>query len=597
MEICPFGSYIWPHTSDSHPPSTQARIGVRVDEHKVLIFMIQMAVVLASARLLGELFRRYRQPPLAGEILAGILLGQTVLGQISPETYLALFPADELQHAMFGVTAEIGILFLLLVVGLEVNVKSAWKMRNQTFVVAFTGVVVPLGLGTGAAWLLYEQWVELPTPRFAFSLLVGAGVAITAITVVARLLFDLKIIKSDLGLFLVSAMALNELLGWVVLAVVLGLVGAGVEGGVDGVALAGTMAGILAFAAFAMTIGRVLTTKTLRWMDRIGLPSPSSPLSLVVCLGLFGGIVTSALGVHPVFGFLLAGMMAGDPTALSEHTRSIIAQMVESIFVPLFFAGICLHVDFASHFELSTVLLVTALSVGGKFIGAWLGTVFVRMPRLDRLPVAIAHIPGGPMGVLLASVAKEAGVIGPKMFVALVIASIVSALLVGPAFIWGLSRRPVHNVLRFFNRERMAFRLTAETRNEAIAELAGLVGDAYGAPDKDSVTEQVLAREADMGTGLGDGIAIPHARLDGMEQPVVAVGLSTEGIDWDAFDGKPAHLVFLVLTPSEDAESQLEILGAIAQAFAGAEDRRALLDADSQAAVWEHLERCMAKQG
>ena len=130
-----------------------------------------------------------------------------------------------------------------------------------------------------------------------------------------------------------------------------------------------------------------------------------------------------------------------------------------------------------------------------------------------------------------------------------------------------------------------------------LAREAGLVGEAYGAPGTDSVTEHVLAREADMGTGLGDGIAIPHARLDGMEQPVVAVGLSTEGIDWDAFDGKPAHLVFLVLTPSEDAESQLEILGAIAQAFASAEERRALLDAESQAAVWEHLKRCMAKQG
>ena len=559
--------------------------------------MIQVAVVLASARILGELFRRYRQPPLAGEILAGILLGQTVLGQIAPDTYLALFPADELQHAMFGVTAEIGILFLLLVVGLEVNVKSAWKMRNQTFVVALTGVVVPLALGTGAAWLLYEQWVEVPTQRFAFSLLVGAGVAITAITVVARLLFDLKIIKSDLGLFLISAMALNELLGWVVLAVVLGLVGAGVEGGVDGLALLGTMAGILAFAAFAMTIGRVITTKTLRWMEQSRLPTPSVPLSLVVCLGLLGGIVTSALGVHPVFGFLLAGMMAGDPTALSEHTRSIIGQMVESIFVPLFFAGICLHVDFASHFDVSTVLLVTALSVAGKFIGAWLGTVFVRMPRLERVPVAVAHIPGGPMGVLLASVAKGAGVIGPRMFVALVIASIVSALLVGPAFTWGLRRRPVHNLLRFFARERMAFRLDAETRGDAIAELARLVGDTNGAPGADAVAEHVLAREATMGTGLGDGIAIPHARLGGMNAPVVAVGLSAEGIEWDAVDGKPAHLVFLVLTPADDVESQLQILGCIAQGFADAKERRALLDADSETVVWQHLERCIAKHG
>ena len=116
-----------------------------------------------------------------------------------------------------------------------------------------------------------------------------------------------------------------------------------------------------------------------------------------MCLGLLGGIVTGALGVHPVFGFLIAGMMAGDPQALSEHTRSIISQMVEAIFVPLFFAGICLNIDFAGEFHLWTVLSVTLLSVFGKFFGAWLGTLKVDIAAVDRIPVAIAHIPGGPI--------------------------------------------------------------------------------------------------------------------------------------------------------------------------------------------------------
>ena len=164
-----------------------------------------MLLVLGLARVLGELFRLVKQPPLAGEILAGILLGQTVLGNLAPELFAVVFPPDELQRAMFGVTADIGILFLLLVVGLEVNVASAWKMRQQTFVVAVAGVGVPLALGTGVAWLLYDRWIEVETSRLAFALLVGAGVSITAITVVARLLFDLRIVKSDLGLFLVHS--------------------------------------------------------------------------------------------------------------------------------------------------------------------------------------------------------------------------------------------------------------------------------------------------------------------------------------------------------------------------------------------------------
>jgi Kef-type K+ transport system membrane component KefB/mannitol/fructose-specific phosphotransferase system IIA component len=529
-------------------------------EHHLLIFMLQMAVVLGVARFFGEVFRYFHQPPLAGEILAGILVGRTVLGQASPELYLLLFPADELQRAMFGVTTEIGILFLLLVVGLEINVKAAWKMRSRTLGVAFAGVVV----------------------------LVGAGVAITAITVVARLLFDLKIIKSDLGLFLVSAMALNELLGWVVLAVVLGLVGVGADDQV-GLGLMGTIVGILAFAVFATTIGRRMTTATLVWVNRMGLPSPATPLSIVVCIALIGGVVTSALGVHPVFGFLLAGLTASDPQALSEQTRSVMSQMVESIFVPLFFAGICLHVDFVTEFDLLMVLAVTALSVGGKFFGAWLGTVLVGMPAADRIAVAIAHIPGGPMGVLLASVAKEAGVIGPKMFVALVIASIVSALLVGPAFTWRLPGRLRRDTLPFPDSPRIVCRVAARERDGAIAELAEKAAGLQGAPQGAAITSAVLAGEQDMGTGLGHAIAVPHARFDGLRAPLVVLGLSEEGVPWDAVDGERARIILLILTAPDDTESQLEILAAVARGLADDEDRRAVLEASTEAEAWSRF--------
>ena len=560
----------------------------------ILLFLVQVAVVLALARILGELFRAVRQPPLAGEILAGLILGQTVLGHLSPELFQWLFPIDELQDAMFGVTAQLGILFLLLVVGLEVNVASAWKMRKQTFVVAVAGVVVPLLFGAGVAWLAFDSWVELPTSRLAFSLLVGAGVAITAITVVARLLFDLRIIKSDLGLFLISAMALNELLGWGLLAVVLGLVGAGQEG-IESAALATTMFGVLAFAAFALTLGRWLTTRALQWIAARDLPSPAVPLSFVVFLGLMAGSVTGYLGIHPVFGFLLAGMAAGDPRVLSEHTRSIIEQMVKAIFVPLFFAGICLRVDFVSDFNPVTVAAVTALSIGGKFLGAGVGTLMVKMPAADRLPVALAHIPGGPMGVLLAGVAKEAGVIGPQMFVALVIASIVSALLVGPAFSLSLRRRAPDDVFRHFARDLLLWRMRAATREDAIEALAAEAATAPGIPPARVIRNAVAEREASGGTGVGRGVAIPHARLDGLAAPLVVVGISKDGIEWDEVDARPAHLIFLLLTPTtDDADTQLEILARIARACSDAEKTRAVVDADDEDGAWSKLEEALS---
>jgi Kef-type K+ transport system membrane component KefB/mannitol/fructose-specific phosphotransferase system IIA component (Ntr-type) len=559
--------------------------------------MVQVLVVLALARLLGEFFRFANQPPLGGEILAGVLLGQTVLGNLAPDLFASLFPIDEVQDAMFRATAELGIMFLLLMVGLEVNVASAWKMRNQTFTVAVTGVVVPLALGVGVSWLLYEEWIEgMTTAQLPFSLLVGAGVSITAITVVARVLFDLKVIKSDLGLFLVSAMALNELLGWAVLAVVLGLVGIEGAGQGDASGLAGSLLGVLAFSAFALTLGRSLTTRCLLWMEARGLPSPEAPLSLVTCLGLLGGVITSWLGIHPVFGFLLAGMMAGDPRALSEHTRSIIEQMVGAIFVPLFFAGICLRIDFIQDFNLSTVAIVTALSVGGKFIGAGMGTLMVELPAANRMPVAIAHIPGGPMGVLLASVAISQDIIGPQMFVALVIASVVSALLVGPAFAWQLAKLQTQDVSGYFARERVLWDLRVASRTDAIDQLTAHAARAEGMADLETLRRAVAEREAVGGTGVGGGIAVPHARIAGLPAPLVVCGLCKDGVEWDAVDGKPAHLIFLILTSTADeADIQLEILASIASSFSDRATSQRLLDSRSLDAAWENLRRSITQ--
>jgi Kef-type K+ transport system membrane component KefB len=326
-----------------------------MDQEHLLQFLVQMLVVLGLARLLGETFRRLGHPALVGEILAGLLLGKTVLGQLAPDLFAELFPTDALQLALFDVVAQIGILFLLLGIGLEVNVGSAWKLRRQSMGVAVTGVVVPLLLGFGAAWVFHDSWAETTVSRPGFALFVGAAVSITAITVVARLLFDLQIVKSDLGLLLLSAMAVNDLLGWLVLAVSMALVtsaGTGIDMGQTGAVF---VAAVL-FAVAGATLGRALVTRVLRHFDAWGLPSPAVPISFVVCLGLACGVATKLMGLHPIFGFLIAGVMASDQSALSEHTRSTIMQMVESVFVPLFFAGICLHVDFAAEFDPCRVL-------------------------------------------------------------------------------------------------------------------------------------------------------------------------------------------------------------------------------------------------
>jgi Kef-type K+ transport system membrane component KefB len=566
-----------------------------MDEGQLLLFLTQVLVVLAAARIVGEVFRHFDQPPLAGEILVGLLLGKTVLGQLAPGVFEALFPQDQTQLALFDVTAQIGILLLLLVIGLEVDVASAWRLRRQSFSVAVSGVLVPLALGTWVAWLFYGAWSAPAVPQLAFSLFVGAAVSITAITVVARLMFDLKIVKSDLGLLLLSAMAINELLGWLVLAIVLGLIGAAEHGGSNVAELLMIVGGTVGASGLAMTFGRTLTTRVLQWFDTRGLPNPATPLSFVVCLGLFCGIGMHAIGVHPIFGFLIAGVMAGDQRALSEHSRSVISQMVESIFVPLFFAGICLHVNFAARFDPAQVALVTALSILGKFLGAWIGTFGARVPAFDRLPVAIAHVPGGSMGVLLAVVGRRAEIIDEPLFVAIVFASIASSLVVGPAFSWSLRRREDMNILGLFSRKGLIPSLEARDRFGAIEELVRLACEVEPGLPETTLQDAARAREETMGTGIGGGIAVPHARLDVLTRPLVVLGISKEGIEWNAVDDQPAQLVFLILTPLDDAGTQLEILGTLAR---GASRRQSqeLIHCKTPAQMWTQLQGMMRKE-
>ncbi|MEE9384947.1 MAG: cation:proton antiporter [Nannocystaceae bacterium] len=568
-----------------------------MSEELLFVFLRQMLVVLVLARVLGEIFRAVGQPPIAGEILAGVILGQTVLGNLWPDVYLAWFPVDALQRGMLDTAAYIGVFLLLLVVGFEVDVGSAWKMRGKAFSVALTGVLVPLGAGCLAAWLMFDRFNEIEgaNPVY-FSLFVGVSVSITAITVVAKVLFDLKVVKSDMGLLLLSAMAINDLMGWVILALVMGFVASASEAagsGTDVQQLAAVVVGIIVFVGGCATYGRRLVTRCLRWFDHKGLPSPATPLTFVVALGLACGVATATIGIHPIFGFFVAGLMASDHNALSEHTRSVISQMVEAVFVPLFFAGISLHVDFAANFDVVMVAVVTSVSIGGKFVGAWLGAVLGRLPRADRLTVGIAHTPGGPMGVLLALVAKEAGIVGPSMFVALVFAAIASSLFVGPALVWSLRRSEVRGSFGFFSRNAIVAEISATTPHGCIAELLDKLEQIHPDLPHAAIRETALSREKTQSTALGHGIAVPHARLDGVEEPVVVFGVSRRGIEWNAVDDHGVRLVFFILTPADEADSQLTILSTIGKALSQERVRAELLAMRGEDALWEGLRRSL----
>lgn len=556
---------------------------VHLSEHNITVFLIQIFFLLGLARAGGELFRRWHQPAFTAEILTGILLGPTVLGRFSPGLHQILFPVDAVQQNMLETVSWLGILFLLLVIGLEVDFSSAWRQRGEALTIAVTDIVIPMALSFTACLFLPEGYLMEPGRRIMFALFMATAMTISAMPIAARALHDLKLSKTDLGFLIVSALSVNDIIGWLIFTVVLGVF---TQSHFSTVKIAVSLASTMGFAVFCMTVGSRWVNEALLKFKARQMPEPGTSLTLICLLGIFGGAVTQSVGIHALFGFFIAGIMAGQAKALSERTRQVISQMVFAVFVPLFFAGIGLKVDFLKNFDFFLVLFISSLSIAGKFLGAWLGAALTKISRDNRLPVAIAHIPGGSMEILIGLVAFEHHLITVQVFVALVFGAVISSVIFGPWLSWAIKHRREISILEYFSRRTIAAALRANTRDRAVRELCEAVGEAEDLPDASALCAAVLRREEVLGTALEEAVAVPHARPVSLRRPVIAFGRSAAGIEWNSPDGKPARFIFLILTPQREDDIQVQILASISKVMSVEETRRALAQARDDHEVW-----------
>lgn len=562
-----------------------------LDESHILIFLVQVLVLMACARGFGELLRRWKQPALTAEILVGIVLGPTIMGRFLPEFQQALFPPEAIQQAMLDTLAWVGVLFLLLDVGLELDFSIAWRQRSSALVIALSDIIVPMAVAFAAVVWLPARYMVDPDHRVIFSLFMATVMTISAMPVAARVLHDLKMLKADLGFLVMSALAVNDIIGWVLFTIILGTF---TSGNVALGPIALVFVGTIGFATFALTLGRRLSTSVFDSVKRRNFPEPGTSLTIVVLLGLLLGIFTQKLGIHALFGFFIAGIVVGEAKGLSEQTRSVISQMVHSLFVPLFFANIGLKIDFAANFDLFLVTLMCVAGIGGRYFGAWLGVTWTNVPRINRDLIAIAHTPGGMMEIVVALLALQAGLITAEVFVAIVFSAIFSSVLMGPWMARSMARRAAASPAQFLLPDAILADLKAPTRADAIGKLAVRVAPRLDAVWQRRITDAAMAREREFGTGIGDGIAVPHVRLEGLTNPALAYGRSLEGIDWDAPDGGPVYHVFFLATPVATADLHVQILASIARAMELPENRQQISKAPDSPELFRTLSMLLA---
>jgi Kef-type K+ transport system membrane component KefB/mannitol/fructose-specific phosphotransferase system IIA component (Ntr-type) len=546
----------------------------RLTSPEVTVMFLALGTLLATARCLGEVARRFHQPAVVGEILAGILLGPTVLGALLPAWQSWLFPVHGRGALVFEGLTTLAIALFLLVAGMEVDLSTMWRQGRIASTVAVAGMVVPFGLGLLTAWAgpQFFGW-EQDTSAFIFALFFATALSISALPVIARTLLDINLYRSDLGMVVIAAAICNDLAGWIIFAIIVGLLGNQV---VHGFSIGHTIWLTLSFTGITLTVGRWLIHRLLPWI-KAHTSWPGGILGFALSLALFGAAITEYIGVHAIFGAFLVGVAIGDSSHLREQTRAVINQFVSCIFAPFFFASIGLKVNFAAHFDAALIVAVLLIACLGKVVGCGLGARYSGMPPREAWAVGFAMNARGAMEIILGLLALQQGLIGERLFVALVLMALVTSMLSGPMMQRLLGRRKSRQITDYLTARAFLNPLHAHNRQEAIAALSRVVRPTPGL-SADRITAAVMEREGIMPTGLSHGVALPHARIAGLSAPVVAVGLSSAGIDFDAADGKPAQIIFLLLTPWHDDGAQLEILADITRIFRHPEVRERALE-------------------
>lgn len=563
-------------------------------EEHILLLLAQIALLLGCARALGEVFRRMGQPSITAEILVGILFGPTIFGRVAPTLHARLFPADPYQIKMFGAVAWLGILFFLLKAGLETNFATAWRQRRHALKLSMFDLTVPMLIAFVPCLFLPVRYMGAEGGRFIVALFIAVIMTISALPVTARVLQDLKIYRTDLGLLIMSALTINDVAGWIVFALILGMV---TDAGMTLFQMGFVLVATVTFAIFCLSVGSKLFDRILRFLQSKRVPEPSGSLTLVVVAGLLGGITTVWIGIHALFGFFIAGIMAGESKHLSERTRHIFDQMVQAVLVPLFFAAVGLKLDFLKNFDVWLVLFILGVGMLGRYVAAYIGARFTGHPSLHSRLIADAHIPGGEMQIVIGMLALEYGVISETVYVAVVFGAIFTSVISGP-LMGGLLRR-IEQIdwLSFLPVDHICVEMAARSRDEAIRELCAYVHAEIAEHTVDEIAQAVLMREQEMTTSIEGGVAIPHARIDGIKRPIVALGRCGQTLDWNSADGKPTELVFLVITPRENPSIQLQLLRGISCGIANPDVRARLIQADSAPELIEILRQGLYRSG
>jgi Kef-type K+ transport system membrane component KefB/nucleotide-binding universal stress UspA family protein len=457
-----------------------------------VVFLVQLVALMLVGRLLGELMNRIGQPSVMGMLLGGIVLGPSVLGVVWPDLQHAMFPSAPEQKAMLDGVAQFGILLLLLLTGMETDLKLVRTAGKAALSISLTGVAVPFICGFALGQLMPEWLLPHPDQRLLTSLFLGTALSISSIKIVAAVVREMGFTRRKLGLIIVASAICEDSIGWVIIAITLGLAQAGT---VDLMSAAKSVLGTAVFLIASFTFGRRIVYFLIRWTnDNFESDFPVITMILVI-MGVMA-LTTHFIGVHTVLGAFVAGVLIGESPILSKHIDEQLRGLILAFFMPVFFGIAGLSADITVLHDVPLLLLTVgliAIASFGKFAGAFIGGKIGGLTRREAFALACGMNARGSTEVIIATIGLSMGALTQNLFTMIVAMAVATTMAMPPMLRWALGRVPLSKAekerlereefeARGFvsNLERLLLAVDQSPNGKFTARLAGLLVGTHG---------------------------------------------------------------------------------------------------------------------
>jgi Kef-type K+ transport system membrane component KefB/nucleotide-binding universal stress UspA family protein len=419
--------------------------GLFANIHKSLgTLLMQIVIIILIVRLVGFLFQKFGQPVVLGEILAGILLGPSVLGEISPKIMHFVFPSESLGN--LNLLSHIGLILFMFVIGMELDWASIRKSARDAVLISYAGLVLPFILGVILSFFLFSYLVAKNESFLAFSLFLGTVMCITAFPVLARIVQEKQLTRDSVGKMAITIAAIGDVTAWCMLAVVIAFVKAGAATpALITIGLAALYVIIMLFVVrpFIQRVGAIYATR-----ERISKPV----VALVFLILIISSFLSEIIGIHALFGAFMAGVIMPDNINFKQIITEKIQDLALVLLLPLFFVETGLRTNIGlinSSLLWGLCLIIICVAFVGKFGGTILASRFVRLNWQQSLTLGVLMNSKGLMELVVINIGYELEILSAELYSMLVFMTLVTTFMTGPGL----------NLVQYFYRERLPERI------------------------------------------------------------------------------------------------------------------------------------------